>query len=404
MDKIAEYYLRGTFFLYTKMTACEVIRWKEEVSVEILQEALNAVINKSPWLRISVDREGEIPALRIADCDFTVYSEYKQREYPQVPGGFLFSVTCEKNKLFLEFDHFLTDGYGFTWLENEVLSEYCLRKYGTCIPQPFSLSSSSLPPYDELINKLRSCVTNNNASSIITGYSSILYTRKRILLRIEKRSFVERAIKLEVKPTALFTALICYAVMQTNGKTGINYSFAFDSRSEFGISDAFIDLSPCPVRSVAYDTDMIKLISFINKEIKDLLSSDGRRNALRELLESTDSMASLNSSYYIKKMAVQTFENASSPLVSFSYLGNLIQDRYSFLKDYIVDNQAWSDRDNSEAFVLERTLGNQMIISISHRLNNDTFINSLKSIFRDQEIEIIALSNVDLNTYEEEDV
>ena len=397
-----DYYLRGTFFYYSRMTPVGIYRWKENVSLPLLQECANNVIQKYPIVRVSLDRKSKSPLLVEAVGDFKVHDSFKKREYPENAGGYMFSISCVGNKVYFEFDHFLTDGYGFGWIEKEIFFEYCQKMYGVQPPTYNPLLSKTLPPFEKMLSKCSSDDYKENKARSFAEPLMPSCQLKRFLLRVKKQSFIDCAMKLKVKPSSLYVGLLCYAAMKTTDKAQIPFQFAFDARTAVNCIDAFAHSSANLLGTVIWDSNIHSFVSGVHLKLTEMLSLENRKHTYGTWLKSSDELASLQAPYEVKKAAVHKFENMYSSGICFSYLGDYYTGTTAYLKEYIEDVQGWAETDQSWAYCLETSLRDQMIFTVSHRLDNVQFLNCIEELLKSLDITIIKITNIDAETFEEE--
>ena len=362
-----DYFLRGNSFLYEEMQPHFVIKWIEPIQREILQESVQEVIQRSPWVCWSLADRADAPKLLKAQGPFTVHDRYEKRAIPETPGGYLFSMSCENDTIHFVYDHFLTDGRGIVWLISAILLAYCNRAYGTNTAD-IPLKSAQLPEFSELLK----CASQNPHNENITPLSKFDQKAERLLLRIDKKEMVQKAVSLEIKPFALLLSILCRGVMLAKKQMSVSYSYTLDARKGFDCADVFYHFSTGVYNTVNAEGG----IQGMQRHFHDMICRTAEPAVVRaHMAQGTrllNDLAEMKIPHTTKRKVYQKLSALERVTVRTSYLGNVFPQQYEILNRFVSDFILWLDSNHEEFLFLETTLRDQMIITLSHYADNAT--------------------------------
>ena len=107
----------------------------QEVSQDLLGEALRNCINRFPGFRYTLDKGLFWWFLRRLENDPVTAPPFAMRPFNfKKNGGYLFRAGCEGNRIVLDFFHALTDGTGAMTFAMSLTAEYVRLRYGVDVP------------------------------------------------------------------------------------------------------------------------------------------------------------------------------------------------------------------------------------------------------------------------------
>lgn len=381
MKNERDYFLRGNSFLYEETNAHFVIKWIEPLRIDALQESVQEIINKSPWVCWSLTNRVDTPELVKAHGRFTVHDCYKKRPIPETPGGYLFSVSCENDTIHFVYDHFLTDGRGIIWFISEILLEYCNRVYGTHFSYT-PLSSEKLPEFSEL---LKSTNLNSHSENVIP-LRTVNKKTEHLLLRMNKNEFVQKAISLGIKPFALLLSILCRGVMSAKEQSSVSYSFAMDARKVFNCEDVFYNFTTSVSNMVSDENGIIGIRKHFNDAIYNFSEPTAVKESMSQGIRILNDLSKMKINFTAKRKVYSKISDLERVTARISYLGTVFKKEYEILNQYVSVFMIWMDSDHEEFIFVETTLKDQIIITLSHCLQNGTVSDCLIKALNESDI------------------
>jgi len=381
MKNERDYFLRGNPFLYEESNPHFVIKWIEQIRIETLQESVQEVINKSPWVCWSLTNRVGAPELVKANGYFAVHDCYKKRPIPETPGGYLFSISCESDTLHFVYDHFLTDGRGIIWFICEILLEYCNRVYGTNFSYT-PLRSENIPEFSELLK----CTSLNSQAENSIPLRTVNKKTEHLLLRINKNEIVQNAMSLKIRPFALLLSIICRGVMSAKELSSISYSFAMDARKSFNCEDVFYNFSTDSRNMVDSQNGINGIRKHFNDAINNSTEEAAVKGSMSRRVRVLNALSEMKIDYTAKRKVYSKISDLERVTVRISYLGTVFKKEYEILNQYVSDFMIWMDSDHEEFICVETTLNDQAFITLSHCLQNRTVLDCLINALNESNI------------------
>lgn len=381
MKNEQDYFLHGNSFLYEESNPHFVIKWIEPIRIEALQESVQEVINKSPWVCWSLINRFSAPELVKANGYFAVHDCYKKRPIPETPGGYLFSISCENDTIHFVYDHFLTDGRGIIWFISEILLEYCNQVYGTNYSYT-PLNSENLPDFSELLK----CTNLNSQAENSVPLSTLNKKTEHLLLRMNKNEIVQKAISLGIKPFALLLSIFCRGVMSAKEMSSISYSFAIDARKGFHCEDVFYNFSTDSRNTVDSQDGIYGIRKHFNDAINNSTEEAAVKGSMSRRTRVLNALSEMKIDHTSKRKVYSKISDLERVTARITYLGTVFKKEYEILNQYVSDFMLWLDSDHEEFIFLETTLKDQIIITLSHCLQNGTVSDCLINALNESNI------------------
>lgn len=393
----AAYIFQGVMYFYrpARIYCRYQFKMQDQVEPELLQQALDSVLARADYCRQRLVWEGRDAFLEPNDQPCTVARSAAWRKIPEETNGYLFSLSCEGDKICMDWDHFLMDGRGMSRMVTQVLQEYTNRRYGTEFACP-KLSCS--PPYDveALLDRFPSCRTKNDMQGqTIQTYEGEC---RRAILRLEKAGLVRRALDCRVKPFTCLTALLCRGLQQYLGKDTVTYSYSVDTRAAIGAPDAMYNCvaSFQGQAELAGDPALAEYAGKMDAEIRSSLEPEHQLYRMAQQMSWVYEVTKLKAPLKIKSRVFQMGEYISGIPADFwiSYLGDPIVPASGELMQYIKGFEVWVPPDGASLGFEVGSVNGEIILCIQDKTARSGLPEILRKVMEQEGIPVFQAEDL----------
>lgn len=267
-----EYLKQGLYFLLREETVVNLaVGFSEEIVPELMEQAVNHVLDKNPYYRLTFYEKEERFCTEYNQGYFTVEREYKKRSIPKAAKDFLFEVSCVNTVMYFDYNHFLSDGRGIVPFIVAIITEYLNLAYGIGVPM------KQLPIEKEY-----------DYETFFRNYytpSGPLNKKNWLPLEEEGKNYTFKIPYLEVKKMAKshgvgVFALVMAIFSEVFDKDIVNVSYSIDVRKQLKVENAPYNCVAPVVCSVDRHEDFASRVVGIQKEINEKRENG---DALRQL-------------------------------------------------------------------------------------------------------------------------
>jgi hypothetical protein len=379
------------YFLRKEQVLCRFqASLRKTIDPTLLQQALNALLPRADFFRQQLIWEGDHAFLAPNEHPCLVHQSDRQPHIPEGTNGYLFAVSCADNTIFLDWFHFLTDGFGAGQFMTQLLLEYCNRCYDTHFAvQP--LITSPLYSLDDMLQCYRDHrVTNDlqqTAAQLCEGEV------RRSLIRLDKNDLVQTALQHGVKPFSLLLGLLCIAVHESLNQEELTFSFPTDMRRALDVPNALYNcVSSSRLKaSVSSQQDFGTFITQLDADVKRCLDKDALLIQMAQQFGFVHEVYTARAPLKIKKRIFQMGEYAGGGLADFwmSYVGDPLHTEQN-LSDWLTDFQVWVPPDGASLGIEEVSLNGKLMLCIQDKTGHSDLSDAVCRTMQAQGVRILS--------------
>ena len=371
---------------------------RDAVDPDLLQQAVDAALDAADYFKVKAVQDQRGVYLAGNDQPFTVCRDSRLRAMPAETGGYLFNVSCEGDTLFFDWFHFIADGHGVSRFLTRILMEYCNRRYGAGFDCP---PLASAPPYDmEALLKLDPTAQEEGMPAV-EPVPVEAGTLCRSMVRVDKQSLVDAALRCGVKPVSALLGLLSLAMQPLLGRERVEYCYSTDTRRVLGATDAFYNC----VASFRHGVDagpatrLADIAAGIDADLRASLTPAPQLTQMAKMMGWVMRVDALKAPLRIKKRVFSMGEAMGNFPADFwiSYLGDPLgpdRDYPPALCNYIRDFEVWVPPDGATAGFEVASLHGQLIVCIQDKLGRAGLPESLRAAFEREGVKVLSTAVV----------
>ena len=400
LTRFSDFIPQGAMYFYReKSIYCRYqYALRDAVDPALLQQAVDAALAEADYFKMKLVREKRTVYLEENDRPFTVCRDSRLRAMPAETGGYLFNVSCEGDTLFFDWFHFIADGHGVSRFLTRILMEYCNRRYGAGFDCP---PLASAPPYDmEALLKLDPTAQEEGMPAV-EPVPVEAGTLCRSMVRVDKQSLVDAALRCGVKPVSALLGLLSLAMQPLLGRERVEYCYSTDTRRVLGAPDAFYNC----VASFRHGVDagpatrLADIAAGIDADLRASLTPAPQLTQMAKMMGWVMRVDALKAPLRIKKRVFSMGEVMGNFPADFwiSYLGDPLgpdRDYPPALCDYIRDFEVWVPPDGATAGFEVASLHGQLIVCIQDKLGRAGLPESLRAAFEREGVKVLSTAVV----------
>ncbi len=398
-QRSTEYIFQGTmyFFRREKIQCRYQFALRDTVEPALLQRALTAALESAPYYTQRLVQEKRETWLEPNTAPCLVYTGSTMREMPEQTNGYLFSVSCEGDTVYFDWNHFLMDGHGVSPLLTRILELYCNLRYGTAFANPPIPNS---PAYDirALVEAYPPAEGGEAAiqREVLQTYEGAL---RRTRVCLSKQSLVEKALANNAKPVSALMGLLCMAMREYLGKENIQYSYSSDTRDVAGVPHALYNCVCSFEHTVQLQaqTRLADFVSDVDADIKRDLQPQSKRRRMTEQMGWVYKVNQQKAPLRIKQRVFQMGEYIGGTISDFwlSYLGNPLMPATPELAQYTTDFGVWVPPEGASVGVEAASLNGKIILCIHNKAPNPGLAETLRKTFESEGVAVLEAEDLD---------
>jgi len=372
----------------------------DPVDPALLQQAVDAARPLAGYFFQKVVWEKREAHLEPNDAPCLVRQTDVQPRIPEETNDYQFAFGCKGRELYIDWYHFLADGRGGSRLLTLVLKLYCNLRYGTafvCEPQ------KNDPPYDveALLARYPESQVENDMQKPVTQTSDAAPALVRV--KLDKKSLVDAALALGIKPFSALVAIFCEAGRTYFGRDELVYNYSTDVRDALEAPNALFNCVASFQRSVTVkETDrLVDLAPGVDADIKQNLTKDRKRFRLAEQMGWVYQVYRQRAALKIKKRVFQMGEYISGFPSDFwvSYQGDPILPADPALEAYIQEFETWVPADGASMGVECITLHDVITICIANKTGRTGYAEALRAAFEKEGVTVLEAAELGPSPY-----
>lgn len=396
MERTSGYVLQGYHYLLeTEKTVGRVqASFDDPVNTGMLQNAIDAVMKHTDYFHQKLICENGQFFLAPNDVPCVIYPEGKRRLIPEETNGYLFYVSCKDNTVFLTFWHFLTDGHGSIRFMNELLMEYCNRRYnehfvcqGLYSAKPYSIEALKTKCPEKIVPARRRSIPVMKNGEVHSH-----------LLRLDRNSVLRAALAQDMWPFDYLLYLLCRFVQEELQADQISFGYPIDVRDVAGSPDALyncIDMhwEAMDFRGGDGDEEKAKqeLIEKVGESLKPMKKLE---SFLREFQVWTD-LCKLDKPLRDKQMIVQMLYRSCQSHLNLSYLENPLSRDQKAMEKYLTDYRISLLSTDMAFMAVVNTFQSYMNLTVTERLCRRDMADRLRDALSAEDIKVLDVENLD---------
>ena len=394
MEKTSNFIFQGYHYLLeTEKTICRIqASLCDPINADMLQSAVDAVMKHTDYFNLTLICENEQFYLISNDAPCIVYPGDKHHRIPEETNGYLFCVSYEGSIVFLDFWHFLTDGQGGRRFLNEILAEYCNRRYNEAIPccglytsPPFSLAALKAQYTGDV-----SSIHRTHIPSMPRGET------RRYLLRMDKDSVYQAALAQGMWPFSfLLYALSRFA--QTEFQTDqISFGYTGDARDAIHDTDALYNCSMMYWNALDVSSgDIEELKAQIDEKVIESVRPAEKAKKLIQTYQVYDELYKMPKPLREKRMIRKMIARSSQAHFILSLMGESFSKNQRELKKHIVDYHGSMFETDTALFFTAITFERKMNLSCTDNLDRLGMIERLQDTLQHEGILVCDTESLD---------
>ena len=394
MEKSADYILQGyTFLLEKEKTICRTqATLRDPVDAELLQQSLDALMRHTDYFNLMPICEDEQFFLVSNDMPCEVYADGGLRQIPEETNGYTFYVSYRASTVFFTFWHFITDGRGSIRFMNELIREYCNRRYGTefACHGLYTDPMFSLEALKERYGKEMSPARRRNIPPMQNKEA------RHYLVRLAKDSVMRAAMEQNVWPFGyIIYALSGFAQMEYE-KEEISLGYTMDARDVIGVPNALYNCActhwlPLNMSSKTKN----EMLDEISDEIVQSMKPGVKAISHLQMCQLFQGIYQCERPMHIKQIQNDMAIRTGQAHLILSYLDSPMDKEQRKMAEFIDDFQIIGLTLPGSLFVSEITWGNYMNLVVSSRLEDDKIADHLRAAFERENLEVCAIESLD---------
>jgi len=398
-QRSAEYIFQGTmyFFRREKILCRYQFTLRDAVDPALLQRALDTALSAAPYYRVQLVQEKREAFLEPNPNPCLVYQGSAVRAIPEETNGYLFSVSCEGDKVSFDWYHFLMDGHGASPFFTRILELYCNLRYGTAFENPPIVCS---PAYDieALMAKYPAPEASENTlqRDVVQTWEGRM---RRVRVRLTKQSLVDKAVANGVKPFTALAGLLSIALREYLGKDEIQYSYSADTRDVAGVPNALYNCVCSFQDSVKLteETQLKDIVPAMDATVRRTLQPEAKLRQMAQQMSWVYKVDKQKAPLRIKQRVFQMGEYISGVPADFwlSYLGNPLMPATPELENYIKDFNVWVPPDGGSMGVEASSLHGVITLCIENKAEIPGLAGILRTAFEKEGIEVLEAEELD---------
>lgn len=399
MESLPEFIFQGEMFLLEreKMICRHQASFRDPIDADVLQEALNALMRHTDYFNLKLICEEERFSLIPNDAPCEVCFGNEIRRIPEDTNGYLFYVSYTEHTVYFTYWHFLTDGRGGTRFLNELIKEYCNRKYGekyVCS----GLYTDREVSLEELKKRYGETIEPSRRQNIPKKLNGEL---RRYIVRVSKESVVRAAVAKNVKPFSYLLYALSGFARKQYGEKPVAYSYPIDARNVIGVPNALYNCV-CEHRGLLDLEDRDSLIEEINRQVLRELDSDLQMKRFIQTNQICSDIYRMDKPLRERKILYDLVFRMTQSHFTLSYLGNPIPKEIKSVEKYLTDYMIGIIDGDMQIFFAETTFGDSMNFCVIEKTGEQDFMEKLKAAFTEENVDLVSVEELLLKRVYEE--
>ena len=396
----ASYILQGAMYFYRdKNIYCRYqYTLRDPVDPALLQQAVDAALAEADYFKTKLVQEKREVYLAPNDQPFTVCRDSRLRAMPEETAGYLFNVSCEDRELFFDWFHFIADGHGVSRFLTRILMEYCNRRYGTGFACP---PLASAPAYDMEALLAHDPTANAEGLPEIQPVEVEEGQLRRSMVRLDKQSLVDAALRCQVKPVSALFGLLCLAIQPFIGRDKVEYCYSTDTRQAVGVPDAFYNCV-ASFRNGVQAGPQVRLADIaagIDADLRASIDHPRQLAQMAKMMSWVCRVDALKAPLRIKKRVFSMGERMGDFPADFwiSYLGDPLDPGRNYpaaLTDYIQDFAVWVPPDGASVGFEVASFRGQLILCIQDKLGRAGIPQAIRSVMEREGVRVLSAQDL----------
>lgn len=378
---------QGIMYYYRdKRILCRYqMQMKDEVEPALLQQALDQVRPLAGYFFQKIVWEKSKAHLEPNSAPCPVRLTLQQPLMPEETNDYLFAFSCQGRILNFDWFHFIADGRGVSPFVTLVLQLYCNLRYGTAFDCP---ALPDVPAYeieDVLARCPESQVKNDmkrEGLEICNGLPAYA------LVRIDKASLVEAALRSGAKPVSALLAGLAQATSAYLSRQTVNYGYSADARPIVGAQGASYNCVTSFQQPITLgpDSDFAALTAQIDTELRENITPERMLHRMAEQMGWVYQVYSQKAPLKIQRRVFQMGEYISGFPADFwiSYLGNPFMPSSPELESYVDDFQTWVPGDGASIGLEVVSLHGVITLCIENKAERPGYAQAIADAFAAQ--------------------
>ena len=400
MTRNASYRLQGAMYFYRAKTIYCRYQYalRDPVDPVLLQEAVNAALEGADYFKMKLVREKREIRLDQNDQPFTICQGHTLRAMPEETGGYLFNVSWEEDTIFFDWFHFVADGHGVTRFLTRILMEYCNRRYDAGFDCP---PLGSAPAYDMEALLAYDPTAGEEGLPEIEPVPVQAGQLRRSILRLDKPSLVDAALRCGVKPVSALLGLLSLSLQPFVEREKVEYCYSTDTRRTLGVPEAFYNC----VASFRHGVDagpevrLADIAADIDADLRSSLQPTAQLTQMAKMMGWVCRVDALKAPLRIKQRVFSMGEAMGNFPADFwiSYLGDPLgpdRDYPPALNDYIRDFEVWVPPDGASVGFEVASLHGQLICCIQDKLGRAGLTDAISAVMAREGVQVLGTADI----------
>ena len=400
MTRKSEYLLQGAMYFYrAKNIYCRYqYTLKDPVDPALLQQAVDAALEQAPYFKMKLVQEKREIYLTENDQPFTICPGHALQAMPEETDGYLFNVSWEGDTIFFDWYHFVADGHGMTRFLTRILLEYCNRRYGAGFDCP---PLGSAPAYDMQALLAHDPTAGEEGLPEIEPVPVQAGQLRRSILRLDKQSLVDAALRCGVKPVSALLGLLSLSLQPFVDRDKVEYCYSTDTRRTLNVPEAFYNC----VASFRNGVDagpgvrLADIAAGIDQNLRASLEPQAQLTQMAKMMGWVCRVDALKAPLRIKQRVFSMGEAMGNFPADFwiSYLGDPLgpdRDYPPALNDYIRDFEVWVPPDGASVGFEVASLHGQLICCIQDKLGRTGLADAIRAAMEQEGVRVLDTADV----------
>lgn len=397
-QRSAEYVFQGTMYFYraSKIQCRYQFTLDEAVDPAALQAALDSVLARADYYRVRLVWEKRNAFLEPNPEPCRIRTDSVMPQIPEQTNGYLFSVGCEGDTLYLDWYHFIADGHGMSQLASLLLKEYWNLRHGASFARE---PLASDPPYD-IEAMLRQYPEDPGENDL---HREVLQTcegaPRRVLVRLDKQSMVQAGLRCGAKPFSALTGLLCQACRLYFGKDTVRYAYSTDTRDAVGVPNAQYNCVASFQGDVTFPQSarLQDVLPGLDADIRANLQPESKLRRMTQQMGWIYKVSQQKASLKIKQRIFQMGEYVSGVPADFwiSYVGGPLIPAERELEQHMRDFQVWVPADGASMGVEATSLNGVVTLCIQNKAQQPGLAEAIRTACEREGVRVLEARELD---------
>lgn len=394
MEKSTEYVLQGyTFLLEKKKTLCRTqATLRDPVDADLLRQSLDALMRHTDYFHLKPICEDEQFFLVPNDMPCEVYAEGEIRQIPEETNGYTFYVSYQASTVFFTFWHFITDGRGSIRFMNELIREYCNRRYGTefACHGLYTDPMFSLEALKERYGKEMSPARRENIPPMQNQEA------RHYLVRLSKDSVMRAAMEQNMWPFSYILYALSRFAQTEYKKDEVSLGYTMDMRDVIGVPNALYNCACTHWFSLNMASKAKNdILEEISDEIVQSMKPNTKAIKHLQIYQLFQDIYQSKRPMHIKQIQNDMVVRTGQAHLVLSYLDAPMDKEQKKMAEFIDDFQIILLTPPNSLFVSEVTWGKYMNLVVSSRFEDEKITEHLRAVFERENIEVCVVKSLD---------